>query len=199
LIESVGAGSEIVRVTEQAAVFGGHGLPGLDNDRAPLAGGLEAALGNEDLRLAVQGDVEPVEALVQDVRGDVGRMDLDGFLAGERADPQVGAAFKDVDLDPVISLRGKDGEFHLAVIVEAQVVPAAEMDFDLAGPCCQLVPLDQSHVHLALLGPEVRCPLDEDFAVDEGQPGEARGVIAVGGGVRLGDQTERNANEESDR
>jgi hypothetical protein len=199
LVEVIGVGVGMLRVAEQTTVRGGERFPGVNHDGALFAGGFKAALDDEDLGLAVQTDVEPIEAFVQDVAREVGGMNLDGLFVGESADPEVRAAFKDVDFDPVIPLRGQDGELHLAVVVQPEIIPAAEIDLGAAGSGPQLIPLDQSQVDLTPLGTEVRCPLDEDIAADIGQAGEARGIIAVRRGVRLSAQAERNGNEESDR
>jgi hypothetical protein len=198
-VEVVGPGTKIAGIADQAAVRGGQRLLGSD-DLGPLfAGGLEAALENEDLGPVVQADVEPVEALIEDIVGRVGGMDLDGLIACECPDAQEGAPFEDVDFDPSIALGRKDGELDLAVVVEPEVVPLAELDFDLTGPGPELVALNKHQVDLTPLGPEVRRPLHEDFAIDIIQSGEARGVVPFGRGLRLGQKPERNANEESDR
>jgi hypothetical protein len=180
LVEGVGAGIGLSGVAEQVAVCGDERLTGVDHDGAGLACGLEAALDDQDFGLALGGNVEPIKAFFQDIVRRVGRMDLDAFLTRHGADPQVRAAFEDMDLDPVVALGGQDGKLDLAVFSQPEVIPAAEMDFGLtfAGP--QLVALDQNQVDLSPFGAEVRRPLDEDIAVDVVHTGEARGVIAVG-------------------
>jgi hypothetical protein len=199
LVESVGTGIVFAGVADKTAVRGDERLPAMNDDGAFLSGGLQAAFEGDDLGLFVGAHVEPVEAFLQDVRGRVGSMDLDRLIASERADPEVGAPFENMKLDPVIPLDGQEGKFHLGVVVQPEVIPAAEMDFGLTGPGPELVPQDQGQVHLGLLRAEVRGPLDEDVAAHISDAGEARGIVAVRRRVRLGAQAKRNGNEESDR
>jgi hypothetical protein len=199
LVESVGPGRVIAGVADEAAVRSDERLPAMNNDGAFLSGGLEAAFEDDDLGLLVGAHVEPVEAFLQNVRGRIGGMDLDCLVAGECADPEVGAPFEDMERDPVIPFDGQEGKFHPSVVVQPEVVPTAEMDFGLADPGPELVSPDQGQVHLRLLRPEVRGPLDEDVSADVGKAGETRSIIALRRRVRLGAQAERDGNEESDR
>jgi hypothetical protein len=199
LVESVGTGIVIAGFAVETSVRGDERLPAMNDNRALLSGGLEAAFEGDDLGLLVGAHVEPVEAFLQDVRGRVWGMDLDRLVAGKRADTEVGAPFENMKLDPVIPRDGQDGEFHLGVVVQPEVILVAEIDFGLTGPGPELVSPDQGQVHLGLLRPQVGGPLDEDVATHEGEAGKARGIIAFRRRVRLGAQAERNENKESDR
>jgi hypothetical protein len=179
LVERVRARVVVVGIADEPSVRGDERLPAANDDRALLSGGLEAAFKDDELGLTVDAHVEPVEAFLQDVAGRVGSMDLDRLVAGERADPQISAPFENMDLDPLIPLNGQEGEFNLGVVIEPQVVPAAEVDFGLSHACPELVSADQGQVDLGLFGAGVRGPLDEDVPADIGQAGKARGIIAL--------------------
>jgi len=179
LVERVGPGVGVAGVADETSVRGDERLPAVDDDRALLSGGLKAAFKDDELGLTVDAHIEPVQAFLQDVAGRVGSMDFDRLVTGERANPQISAPFENVDLDPVIPLNGQEGEFDLGVVIEPQVVPAAEVDFGLSHARPELVPADQGQVHFGLFRAEVRGFLDEDVPADIGQAGEARGIIAL--------------------
>jgi hypothetical protein len=179
LVERVGAGVIVDGVADEPSICGSKSLPAADDDRARLSGGLEAAFKDDELGLTVNADIKPVESFFEDIAGRVGSVDFDRLVAGERADPQVSAPFENVDLDPVIPFNGQQGEFNLGVVIEPQVVPAAEVDFGLSHARPKLVSADQGQVDFGLFRAEVRGPLDEDIPADIGQAGEARGIIAL--------------------
>jgi hypothetical protein len=195
IVESVAAGLPVGGISEEPAVGGRHGLLGMDEDGAVFGRGFQAALTDEDLGLALEPDIEPVEALFEDVERRIGGMDLDALVEGELGHPEISAAFREVDLDTLLPFRGENGEFDLGVIAEAEVIPPAEMDLGLAAFGPELVPLDQGKVDLALFVAQVRCPLDEHRAADIGQAGKTVGVESL----VLGHEAEGDQNDEADR
>ena len=79
----------------------------LDQGRAPFPGGFDEAAENENLRVAVLPDVDPVDAPIEGVEGGIGRMDLDALLLGQGAHDEVHAARPDPHPDDVIALFGQ--------------------------------------------------------------------------------------------
>jgi hypothetical protein len=107
-------------------------------------------------------------------------MNFDAFLDLEPAHPEVDAPLEDMELDPVVSFPGQQGEFDLGVLADTEKVPMAEMDFGLTDLRPDLVSLDQGQVDLSLFVAEVRGSLDENVAADVIQAGETRGVVTFG-------------------
>jgi hypothetical protein len=176
VVEAVGTGIGIFRVAGETAVRDRQGLLLPDHDRAVLAGRLQAALADENLGFPVQFHVEPVEPFFENIERCVWGMDFDALVSGEIAHPEVGASFGDMDLDALVPFLGKDREFHLGVVGEAEVVAAAEVDLGLAGFGPHLVALDKGEIHFALFIAQVGRPLDKDRAVDVAQAGITVGV-----------------------
>jgi hypothetical protein len=143
VVETVLAGIEIFRVAGETAVGCRQAFLFVDHHRTVLAGRLQAALADEDLGFPVQFHVEPVEPFFENVERRVGGMDFDALVSGEITHPEIGASFGNMELDALVPFLGKDREFHLGVIGEAEVVAAAEMDLGLAGFGPHLVALDE--------------------------------------------------------
>jgi hypothetical protein len=194
-VETVLAGVVVFRIAEEPPVDGRDGLAFADEDRAGLDGGLETALTREGPGLAVGPDVDTVEPLLEDIERRIGSVDLDALVDGESAHPEVDAAFGEMEADALVPLGGQEGELDLGVIVEAEVVPLAEMDLGLAALGPHLVALDQGEIDLALLVAQVRRPLDVNGPVDVAQAGETVGEKAF----ILGLQAEGDRNDECDR
>jgi hypothetical protein len=194
-IEPILAAVGVRRIAEEPAVGGGHGLVRPDEGGAVLGGGLETAFPDGGLGLPIDPNVEPVEPLLEDVERGVGSMDLDALVHGELAHPEIGAAFGEVELDALVPLGGQDGEFDPGVVVEAEVVPAPEVDLGLAAVGPHLIALDQREVYLALLIAQVRGPLNVDRAIDVAQAGETVRIVPFI--LRL--EAERHNNDESGR
>ncbi len=100
-------------------------------------------------------------------------MDLDSLLFIQGNDAQIGAAIQEMDFDPAVNFAGKEGEFHLSEGVEPEVVPPAELDFGLSVHGQELVAHNKRKVHFGRFGPQVRCPLDGNLALNIAQPREA--------------------------
>jgi hypothetical protein len=177
VVERVGRGVTVFGVVEEPALGGGQGLPVADEDRAVFRRGFQAALTDEDDGLPAGPDIEPVEARGEDVEGRVGGMELDALLLGEIAHPEIGAAARQDELDALLPFPGQDGELDLGVVVEAEIVAAAEVDLGLAALGPDAVSLDEGEIDLSLLVAQTRGPLDVDRAVDIAQTGIAVGII----------------------
>jgi hypothetical protein len=76
---------------------------------------------------------------------------LEVFLLLQVADPEINFSGEEMDPDPVISLSGQVGEFHLRVIVETEIVFLSKIDFSSPVTRFQLISLDESQIDHALL------------------------------------------------
>jgi len=195
VVEGVAAGVPIGGIAEQTAVDGRHGLLIPDEDGAVLGRGLQAPLAGRRLGFSGGVDVEAVEALLENIERRVGGMDLDALVQGEMAHPEIGAAFREVDLDALLPFRGQEDEFDLGVVIEAEIVPSAEVDLGLAALRSDLVSLNEGQVDLPLFVAQVRRPLDIDRPADIAEAGEAVGVISF----VLGHEAEGDRNDEYGR
>ena len=154
-------------------------LAGLDQDGAFLARGLDQAPEHEDLGVRVLLDVDAIEAFVQDVERRVGRMDLDALLPGQRGYLDIDAAGPDPDPDRVVALLREVQEVDLGLVVEPDVVAAAEVDLDPAVGRPETVALGDGRIDDAFLVTDVRGPLDEGVPGDVAQAGH--GIVRVRG------------------
>jgi hypothetical protein len=194
-VERVVAGIAVFRLAEEPAVGGRHGLLGLDEDGAFFGRGLEAAFTNENLGLSLEPDIEPVQPFLENVKRGVGGVDLDALFRGQGAHPEIGAAFREMDIDALIAFRGQDGEFDFSVVAETEIVAAAEMDLSLTALGPHLVSLNEGKIDLSLFIAQVRCPLDTDRAVDVAQAGKTVRIIPL----VLGREAQGDRNDECER
>jgi hypothetical protein len=106
-------------------------------------------------------------------------MDLKTLLFLELTDAQVDASAQEMDPDAVIAALGQQGEFHERIVVDPQIVLAAEADFRPAAPAFELIALDYGQVGDSRLRPEIAGPVDDDVTLDIGHPDEAPAVVLL--------------------
>jgi hypothetical protein len=139
---------------------------------------------DEDLSSVAGADVKAIEPLLEDIEGGVGRVDLDALLPLEGRHAEVGQTGPDVDPDRTVAPPGKGRELGLARHAEPEEVAPPELDLGLAVRGHELIALRDGEIHLGGLLPEVRAPVNGDFAPDIAQPGVALviGLVRLGGG-----------------
>jgi len=181
-VEAVHRGAEGFGVGPEFPVRGDEPLVRPDDRGAALSGGLGRALMDQDLGGTAFADLEAVEPRFEDIEGGVGGVDLDALIRFEGRHPEEGLPGPDVDLEGIVAPQGKGGELGFAQNAEPEEVAPSELDFGLAVPGHELVPLRNKEVHLGRLRPELRSPVEGGLALDVAQPG----IALVGGLVRLG-------------
>ncbi len=194
-LKIVPAGEQAGRPSAPPASGGRDRFPRADKNGSVLAGRFGLAAVHGELRAAVRGDVQPVQAGLKDVKRRVGRMDLEISLSVHVPDAEKDAALEKVDLGRVAVPAGKPGDVDLGLPIKAQDVAPAELDFRPAFPCSELVAFDDDEVHLAELVTEVLSALEINVALDVAQPGEAPVVVALG----LSESQERKRRDRRDR
>jgi hypothetical protein len=122
-------------------------------------------------------------------------MDFKGLLFLEEADAQVDVSAQEMEPDPVVTAPGQVGEFHQSAVIDTEIVLAAEADLHSAVFGFDLIALDYGLVGHTRFGPEVAGPLDDDIALDIGQPDEAPAVVFL----VLGKSEERQKSQDRDQ
>jgi hypothetical protein len=170
-VEPIHRGPEGLGVGSDLPVRGDEPFIRPDDHGATLAGRLGRALVDKDLGRVALADVEAIKPLFEDVERSVGGVDFDALLPFEGRHPEVGLAGPEMDLDVVVAQLGEGRELGLARNAEPEEVPPPELDLCLAVRGHELIALRNGEIDLGRLRPELRSPLDGDFALDEGQPG----------------------------
>jgi hypothetical protein len=167
----------------QMPVGSHQAFPAGDELGTGLAGGFNRPFQDHQLGLAVLSDIEPEEAILQNIEGSVGSVNFEGFFLLKEIDPEIDAPGQEMKPRPVIPAAGQVGEFHFAAPVQPEIVFSAETDFRPAVAGGQLVALDQGEVDHAFLRTEVGRTHDHDAALDITQTCVAVPVIffALGG------------------
>jgi hypothetical protein len=119
--------------------------------RTFLAGRFHRTFQDCELTAAVSSQVKPVETFLQNIERCIRSMDLKAFLLLQVADPEINVAAEEMNPDPVVSLSGQIGEFHLRVIVKAEIVFLSKIDFSSPVICPQLISLNEGQIDHALL------------------------------------------------
>jgi hypothetical protein len=166
-----------VRLGPELTVGGHELLPASDELRAALAGRFYRAFEDRELGFSVASRVETVETFFQDVKRGVRSMDFKSLLFLEQTDAQVDVSTQEMKPDPVVTAPGQVREFHQGAVVDTEIVLAAEADLHSAVFGFDLIALDYGLVGHTCFGPEAAGPLDDDIALDVGQPHEATAVV----------------------
>jgi len=179
ILESIRARIAVFRVSEKPSFRDGKYFPSMENDRAAFPGGFEFALDDVGRGSAFGHDVEAVQANIQDIKRAIGSVNFGGLVTSQVLYLKVDISFKQMKSYRFVGLLGQSDKFHLAVLIEAEKVAAAEMDLGpaLLGP--QLVSLDDNQVDLSFLVTEISESLDEDVADHVVQPGVTVRIIIL--------------------
>jgi hypothetical protein len=177
--EIVQVGGERLGVGAQLPAGRHQAFPGLDHDRSAVAGRFAGPLDDLELGFTVVQDVEPIQAFFQDIKGRVGAVDLERFFLVQGAHPQIDAAAEDVDFSGVIILTGQLGEFDLGLALSPEITSSAELDFDPAVLCSELVAFGYGQVDGAGFVAEVPGALNRSTTRDGVDAYIAAVVIAL--------------------
>jgi hypothetical protein len=107
-------------------------------------------------------------------------MNFEILLAVERVNSQINAAGQQMELGRISVIRGEVHDVNLGILIQAQVIAPAQLDFDATvfGP--HFVAFDDNEVDFALLIAQILAPLDIDIALDIAYAGITAAVVALG-------------------
>jgi len=184
-----------VRLGPKLTVRGHKSLPAADELGAGLAGRFHRAFEDRELGLSIASGVEAIQAFFQDVERGIGSMDFKTLLFLEQADPEVDISAQQMEPDPVVTAPRQVGEFNEGAVIDTEIVLPSETDLRPAALGFDLVSLDYGHVGHARFRSEVAGPLDDDIALDIGQPDKAPAVVIL----VLGESEERQKSQDRDQ
>jgi hypothetical protein len=93
--------------------------------------------------------------------------------------------------DPVVAAPWQVGEFHQGIVVDTEIVLSAEANLHQAAFGFDLIALDYGQVGHTRFRSEAAGPLDDDIALDIGQPDKAPAVVIL----VLGESEERQKSQ----
>jgi hypothetical protein len=114
-------------------------------------------------------------------------MDFKTLFFFQATDAQVNVSAQKMDPDPVVALPGQIGKFYQGSVIDTEIVLAAEADLSATALGLNLIAFYDDQIGHPRFRPEAAGLLDDDVALDIGQPDKAAAVVIL----VLGDSRKR--------
>jgi hypothetical protein len=110
----------------------------------------------------------------------------------QATDAQVNVSAQKMDPDPVVAFPGQIGEFYQGSVIDTEIIFAAEADFSATALGLDLIAFYDDQIGHSRFRTEAAGLLDDDIALDIGQPDKAPAVVIL----VLGESEERQQSQD---